>query len=140
MDSRVENNQARFGGGLYANTACHAIIESGDNEEIGNTLEGFNANNAEFFGGALYALDSQVIFKGSASHYANLLYNFADEDNPQSQGGAIYARGSDALVTLINARIHGNDSTSGSAITSTDGAKVKVRRTTGSCFKNEFLH
>ncbi|MFK8011597.1 MAG: hypothetical protein AB8B80_06120 [Marinicellaceae bacterium] len=136
-ESRVSDNEADFGAGLYSNTNCNALIESGDDEEIGNTMYGFNANKADVFGGALYALNSQVIFKGSASHHANLLFNWTDEDNPQAQGGAIYARGAEANVTLINARIHGNDSTFGSAITSTEGAKVKVRKTTGNCFNNE---
>ena len=136
-DSRLENNQAHFGGGLYANIDCHAIIESGDAEEIGNITAGFKENKANVFGGALYALDSQVIFKGSSNHYANILGNWTDENNAQAQGGAIYARGNNALITLINTRIHGNDSTFGSAITSTEGAKVKVRRITGSCFNNE---
>jgi hypothetical protein len=135
-ESRVTHNRASFGGGLYASNNCHGLIESGNDSIPADTLEGIVVNEADVFGGGIYALDSTLTLKGSATHYMNMYFNFTDETNPTSQGGAIYARGN-SHITLINTRVEKNAAKFGSAITATDGARVRVMRSSGDCFNDE---
>lgn len=135
-DSRIGHNRAKFGGGIYASNNCTALIEAGNSAVPPNTSEGIVVNEADFFGAGIYAVNSQITLKGSADHYMSMYLNFTDEDNPTSQGGAIYARG-DSLITLFNTRLEYNQAKFGSAVVATEGAKVKVGRLPGDCFADE---
>ncbi|MCB1583107.1 MAG: hypothetical protein KDI92_08585 [Xanthomonadales bacterium] len=137
LTSRLNNNQSQSGGGLFATSNCNVLIESGTTSIRPNNGIGIKANYAEFAGGGMYIENSLAVLKGTPDNYVNIYGNWTDENNINAHGGAVYARGSGTVVTIINGSITGNDSEFGSAIVSSNGAKVKIHRTTGSCFANE---
>lgn len=137
LTSRLNNNQSQTGGGIFATSNCDVLIESGTTSTRPNNGVGIKANYADFAGGGMYIENSTAVLKGTTDNYVNIYGNWTDENNINAHGGAIYARGSSTVVTIINGSFAGNDSKFGSAIASTGGAKVKIRRVPGNCFADE---
>lgn len=135
-DSLIVNNSANIGGGIEAVNHCEGVIESGNNNIPSDTSAGLISNTGVIYGGAAYVFDSDLLFKGSSNHYVNIKNNTTDTNVTYSQGGGIYARGN-SIVTLINTWLEENTSVSGSAISSKEGAVVKMFRQPGTCFAGE---
>lgn len=147
-NSLFQNNRAEYtagdsgrGGAIYS-SACIINLYSAENNVVPT---GFDHNTADREGGGFYAeQDSFINFRGyefcdgmtcrgNDSVPVRLIYNSA------TNGGAIYATGSNTYVELTNGFVHGNSaSTTGGAVDVRSSAYFVVSHLQNSnCWNNE---
>ena len=135
--SAINNNQAIFGGGIYADGQCDIQMNSGDILAPLNTQYGILRNTAEVGGGVLLLGGSQMEIKGSLEHPASIVLNIADTDQVES-GGGVYLAGQGTRFEAINGRIESNIGTFfGGGFSVQDQAVFVMRRLPGNCWDNE---
>jgi hypothetical protein len=109
----IRNGKVRYGGGIHIRSASptisHCII-------MNNVVEGTNP-----IGGGIYIRNSRAIIYG-----CEIMYNSAlAMDNNNGWGGGISIE-SDSLVSIINCKIHHNQSTSSSGGIGVADAKARI--------------
>ncbi len=132
-NSDVSNNNADYGGGIYAERGCIISVASGIDVSTTATKRGVMNNSVNFNGGGVYVgIDSRLNLNPTYHGSAGFI-TLGDSDAPATiannsaggKGGGIYAE-FDSYLSIKDSLIDGNSANNGGGIYVTTGSNMNT--------------